>query len=350
MNNRRWLWLIVVVLLAGTLACSSEKSTPLTPATPVPTTAAPEVATPRPTKTPTQATAEPPAAATPKPKPTERPTQATGTTLEILNESGAELGELFISSVDDDSWGANWLSESIPAGGSTTIQGLEEGSYDLKVTYGDGSTAEVLYNAYIGDPTTWTVVGTASLPDNAVLRFEDDFTDNRNSWGEDFGDDVDYYAPADGQYCINVKVSNMTAWEWYEPFRTDDFFAEVQCEVSADTDASCGLGFGPDGDNLFWYEVDATSQSYAVFLLQDDTWQDPLIDWTENLHINPNGINYLALGRTDGTLFVYINGVLLQQTDTALFPTGRIGIGGATYDDAPVTLCLDNLMVWRIEK
>ena len=67
MNNRRWLWLIVVVLLAGTLACGSEKSTPLTPATPVPTTAAPEVATPRPTKTPTQATAEPPAAATPKP-------------------------------------------------------------------------------------------------------------------------------------------------------------------------------------------------------------------------------------------------------------------------------------------
>jgi hypothetical protein len=33
-----------------------------------------------------------------------------------------------------------------------------------------------------------------------------------------------------------------------------------------------------------------------------------------------------------------------------LFPTGRVGIGGATYEVAPVNICLDDLMVWRIEK
>ncbi len=342
MNRRHWLWLIIVVLLAGSLACSGGRTS-----TPVPTTAEIETVAP---ETPAPPTQVPEPTRTPKPKTTEEATQpSTAASLEIFNESGMELAEVFISGINDSSWGANWLSESIPAGSSWTIQGIDEGTYDLKAAYSDGSTAEVIYNVALSGESSWSVYGMEDLPENAVLRFEEGFEDNRNSWGEDFGDEVDYNAPAEGQYCIDIKVSDMTAWEWYEPFRTDSFIAEVKCSVSTDTDASCGLGFGPDGDNLFWYELDAASQSYAVFLLQDDAWQDALIEWTQDLHINPSGTNFLALGRSGGTLYVYANGALVNWVDTDLFPTGRIGIGGATYDDAPVSVCLDDLMVWRIE-
>jgi len=41
--------------------------------------------------------------------------------------------------------------------------------------------------------------------------------------------------------------------------------------------------------------------------------------------------------------------VMLAQVESNIFPTGRIGIGGATYDDGNVTVCLDDLHVWRLE-
>ncbi|OQA18614.1 MAG: hypothetical protein BWY63_01985 [Chloroflexi bacterium ADurb.Bin360] len=350
MKHNRWIWLIIATLLMGVLACTGGKSATPEPATPVIETVTQEAPTPRPTKTPAPPTATPKPKETEAPQETEAPTAAAGASLEVINQSGMELTELYISSVEDSSWGANWLSESLAAEDSIIFQDLDEGTYDLKITYNDGSTAEIVYNVLLSDESTWTVFGMAGLPDNAVLRFEEDFTDNRNNWGNSFSDDVDYPAPADGQYCINIKVSDMTAWEWYEPFRTDEFLAEVQCSLDAGTDASCGLGFGPDGDNLFWYELDSETQSYAVHLLQDDAWQDSLIDWTEDLHINPGGANFLALSRIEGTLYVYVNGMIINWVDTDLFPTGRVGIGGATYDDAPVGVCLDDLMVWRIEK
>lgn len=353
MKRNHWIWLIIATLLMGVLACTGGKSVTPVPETPAIETATQEAPTPRPTHTPAQPTARPtmaPSTAEPKPKVTEAPTVVAGALLEVINESGVELAELYISGVEDSSWGANQLSESIVPGGSITIRALEEGTYDLKTAFADGSTAEIMYNVFLSGEDYWTVFGTEGLPDNAVLRFEEDFTDNRNNWGNSFSDEVDYPVPADGQYCINIKVSDMTAWEWYEPFRTDEFLTEVQCSLDAGTDASCGLGFGPDGDNLFWYELDAETQSYAVHLLQDDAWQESLIGWTEDLHINPSGANYLALARIEGTLYVYANGMLINWVDTDLFPTGRVGIGGATYEDAPVNICLDDLMVWRIEK
>ncbi len=354
MKHRCWMWLIVLFLLALTLACSGGKTATPEIVTPAPKTQAPEetqAPTPRPTLTPRPT-------ATPRPTPTTKPVAtATATmpppddnaSLEIFNEGTKELAEVFISPQTSDSWGANWIADTIPIGGNFTIWDIEPEAYDIKFVYSDESTAEILYNVWLEGENYLTVYGKASIPDNAVLRFEEDFTDNRNNWGDSYTDDVDYPPPADGEYCMTIKVDHMIAWEWYEPFRPSDFFAEVKCTVDPDTDTSCGLGFGPDGDNLFWYEIDPENQSYAVFLLQNDEWQDDLVSWTNDNHIDPSGKNYLALGRIAGTLYIYVNGNLINQVDTDLFPTGRIGIGGSAYDDANVTICLDNLRVWRIE-
>ena len=275
-----------------------------------------------------------------------------GAALEVVNSSEDIIAELFVSPSDSDSWGDDQLGGvALKSGGSYELDWLDSSLlYDMKATDADGDTIESVYNVAIEGGYTWYVVGKTDLPSNAVLRFDDDFSDNRNNWAQTAEtDDVYYMPPKDGEYCILIKSTQLTAWEWYEPFRPDQFVAEVACVPDAGTDATCGLGFGPDGDNLYWFEVSPEDQSYALFLLQDDEWQDALISWTESKNIIPSGWNYLSIERVGGYFSVFVNGVMLGQVESNIFPTGRIGIGGATYDDGNVTVCLDDLRVWRLE-
>jgi hypothetical protein len=238
----------------------------------------------------------------------------------------------------------------IDAGGSYTVSDIPHGTYDIKAEDLDENWVEVVYNVDLYGQKDWTVVGKTALPNNAVLRFEDDFQDNRNNWGLDTeGENVFYKRPADGTYCIQIKSDNFTAWEWYEPFRTDEFVAEVACTIEGPDDSSCGLGFGPDGDNLYWFEISPIKQKFALFLLEDGSWQDNLVDWTVSRNISPSGSNSLSMERVQGVVSLYVNGVLVGYVDSDRFPQGRVGIGGSTYDEGYATICLDNLHVWRLE-
>jgi hypothetical protein len=67
------------------------------------------------------------------------------------------------------------------------------------------------------------------------------------------------------------------------------------------------------------------------------------------MNIDPTGSNYLSMERVGGVVFVYVNGVLVGQVNSDRFPTGRVGIGGSTYEQGGATVCLDNLRVWRLE-
>ncbi len=270
--------------------------------------------------------------------------------IEITNGSGYEVATLYISETGADSWGDNWLGgDTIAEGNSYVVEDIPAGIYDVRVKDAAGNVVETLYSVEINGPTTWDLVPFVDLPDNAQVRFEEDFTDNRNNWGNDDTEDVNYREPDDGEYCMLIKSTDMTAWEWYEPFRTDEFYGQVYCTVDPDTDASCGIGFGPDGGNLIWFELDPSAQSYKLFLLEDSEWQDPLLDWAESKWISPYGGNYLALSRVDGVVAVYVNGRMLDSVTVDIFPTGRFGIGGASYDDANVDVCLDNLTVWQLK-
>ncbi|MCX7682941.1 MAG: hypothetical protein N2508_13415 [Anaerolineae bacterium] len=271
--------------------------------------------------------------------------------LTVNNTSEQTIAHLYIASPEDESWGEDWLGDVvIDPGEEYTIGGIPPGTYDIKVTDTDNNAIEVVYNVELAGTQRWTVMGMAPLPENAVLRFEDDFSDNRNNWGRnEETDEVLYMTPADGQYCILIKGANLTAWEWYEPFRTDQFVAEVACTISGAEDASCGLGFGPDGDNLYWFEVSPSNQTLALFLLEHDEWQDNLIDWSTSKNISPVGKNYLSMQRVEGVVSLYVNGVLAGEVESDRFPTGRVGIGGSTYGGGSATICLDDLRVWRLE-
>ncbi len=274
---------------------------------------------------------------------------AAGATLEITNESDEIISAVYISPSDSDSWGEDWLEGmAINTGGTYLISGIPSGVYDIRPANEDDEGMGTLYGVELVDEHTWTVYGTATLPDNAEVRFSDDFSDNRNNWGASDSENVDYIPPTGGEFCMLIKKEQLLAWEWYEPFRTDEFFAEVKCALDS-VDGECGLGFGPDGDNLYWFRVRPMTQEYSLQLLQDDVWQDDLIELTTSQYISPDGSNYLALGRVDNVVSVYVNGVLIGRVENDLFPTGRIGIGGATYDEPNTTVCLDDLRVWHLQ-
>jgi len=271
--------------------------------------------------------------------------------LEVINESDETVAYLYISPSESTSWGDDWLGGDVIQGGASyVVTDIPRGVYDVMAANPDEDAVEMLYSAGLYGQKTWTLVGKASLPDGAVLRFEDDFQDNRNNWGLDTEDEnVFYMRPADGEYCILIKSTEFTAWEWYEPFRTDEFIAEVACHIEGAEDASCGLGFGPDGDNLYWFEVSLFDQTFALFLLEGGAWQDSLVEWTVSMNIDPDGTNYLSMERVNGVLSLYINGVFVDQVESDRFPTGRVGLGGSTYDQGNATVCLDDLRVWRLE-
>ena len=271
--------------------------------------------------------------------------------LEVVNDSPDTITDLFISPTEDTSWGDNWLTAGVIGPGEThTLDSLPRGTYDMRAADSEGDAIEMIYSVSLAGEKTWTVTGRTPLPDNAVLRFEEQFEDNRNNWGLDVEDeDVFYRRPADGEYCILIKREQFTAWEWYEPFRTDEFVAEVGCRMQGTDDATCGLGFGPDGDNLYWFEVSAVDQSFAIFLLENGQWQEKLIEWTTSVNIDPDGANTLSIERVSGIVSVFINGVFVGDVASDRFPTGRLGLGGSTYTEGGATVCLDNLRVWRLE-
>ena len=241
------------------------------------------------------------------------------------------------------------MGDEIPVDGSYYFSGMDAGAYDIKVADADGKAIETLYNFDIDVYAFRDIIGTTLLPTNAVLRFEDDFSDNRNNWGLGTSESVIYYPPTNGEFCINITTNNWIGWEWYTPFRPDEFVAEVDCKPDAGVDVSCGLGFGEDADNLYWFEVSSEYQTYALFFKVDGEWQDDLISWTESKNINPTGWNYLSFQRVNGVVSVFINAILVGEVSSDHFPTGRIGIGGTAYSDSNVNICMDNLSVWRME-
>lgn len=271
--------------------------------------------------------------------------------LEIVNESPDTITDLYISPPEDSSWGDNWLSgDVVGPEGRYTVGDIPRGTYDMKVADSAGDSIEVVYSVPLAGEKSWDVTGKTLLPDNAVLRFEDEFEDNRNAWGlipED--EDVKYMPPANGEFCILIKSTGLYAWEWYEPFRTDEFVVEVMCQAEGVEDASCGLGFGPDGDNFFWFEVFPSEQTFALLLWEDGVQQDNLLDFTASPNIEPDGSNSLSMQRVSGIVSLYVNSVLVGEVESDRFPTGRVGIGGCTFNEGYADICMDNLRVWRLE-
>lgn len=84
-------------------------------------------------------------------------------TLTIVNDTGVEISEVYISLTTDTTWGPNQLSSWIPDAGTADITMIDAGVYDLKACTTTGTCADTLSDYPVGiqltkgETWTWTL-------------------------------------------------------------------------------------------------------------------------------------------------------------------------------------------------
>ena len=150
-----------------------------------------------------------------------------------------------------------------------------------------------------------------------------------------------------------LRSTNLTAWEWYEPLRMNQFVTEVFCETSGATAPTVG-----------WASVRARTISIGQRCPRPNGCSPSFYSRTgpgrigrsagrrhsASIHsIDPDGSSALSMQRIGGVLSLYVNRVLVGEVESGRFPTGQVGIDGSTYDHGSVDICLDDLRVWELE-
>ncbi|MDY7080119.1 MAG: hypothetical protein SXV54_24830 [Chloroflexota bacterium] len=101
--------------------------------------------------------------------PTPAPTVAPAATLEIINDSGADIWYVYLSPSSSDEWGDDQLGDTvIAAGESFTLTDIPFGTYDVKADGAGSNVIELWLDVEFDGPMTWTIVGSESL-DTASL-------------------------------------------------------------------------------------------------------------------------------------------------------------------------------------
>jgi len=91
--------------------------------------------------------------------PTPAPTPAQATTLEITNDSGADICYVYLAPSYSDQWGDDLLGGAVIADGeSFTLTGIPFGAYDLKAETSDHVGIDVRYEQTLDGPMTWEIV------------------------------------------------------------------------------------------------------------------------------------------------------------------------------------------------
>jgi hypothetical protein len=106
------------------------------------------------------------------PPPTQPPPspQTNTVTLTLINRFDRDVCYVYISPVDSETWGADWLgeSETIPPGASRTFD-LTPGTYDLLATDCNEETLVETYGLDLSRSGTWELVPTPSTPGGVTL-------------------------------------------------------------------------------------------------------------------------------------------------------------------------------------
>ncbi len=138
--KRYTLWIAVGMLILAALACG--RSTPVPPTAELPTAVPP--------------TAQPPTAIPPVTSPTKAPSGMVELILE--NQSGLPVCYIYISSVQEETWGDNWLpqNEMVPSGSRRVFQ-VAEGTYDLRADDCNNNLVDIHYEVQLAGQMTWSL-------------------------------------------------------------------------------------------------------------------------------------------------------------------------------------------------
>jgi hypothetical protein len=96
------------------------------------------------------------------------PAQAQKARLMITNQSNWEIHQFYLSPVDSDEWGQEWLAGQVIGRGQTqTMLGIRCDAYDVKLVDEDGDECVVHQVDFCGGHEGWTITN-----DN-LLRCQD---------------------------------------------------------------------------------------------------------------------------------------------------------------------------------
>jgi len=125
----------------------------------------------------------------------------------------------------------------------------------------------------------------------------------------------------------------------------------LSVDVSPNTSGvyNYGIWFNIDDANVngYYFHIQTGSQSYSLSYLKNNSWQDPLIDWTYSPLINETSKNQLAVKVSGLTVSLYVNGYLLQekQLPSVTISNIQFALGTYTSEVASVTVAFDNLII-----
>ena len=181
--------------------------------------------------------------------------------------------------------------------------------------------------------------------------FQDDFSGKTGGWDsltDEYGT-TDY---SDGKYLISVADPNSFLYST-PGVLSDSTDVRIEVDILKSDDIQHDMGIicrYQDSDN-FYYLVVSSDGYYAIGKFKDGT--EELIGTKEMRQDNAGVINTGAANnhlRGDcigKTLTLYANGSKLFQAQDSDFSKGNTGLIAGSYDDTPISVYFDNLIVTK---
>ena len=188
--------------------------------------------------------------------------------------------------------------------------------------------------------------GSSSDGPQGNVLLSDDFSSSNSGWEVDeFVDgEVGY---GNGYYLVRSTEVNMTIWGVAGQNYTDVIMDVDAAQASAGPDSNNDYGVAcrvqDNGDG--YYLLISGDGYYSIFMGSGDTFM-PLSDWEESSAINQgNASNHIQASCIGSDLVLIVNGTKLASASDSSFTSGDIAMTATTYEDQPVEVHFDNVVV-----
>ena len=198
-------------------------------------------------------------------------------------------------------------------------------------------------------PAQGQVQVNTQVPQSTVL-FSDDFSDSNSGWDKTNTDTkiTDY---SNGSYRMYTSETQYDVWA--NPYR--NFSEPVRIEVDAtkingpdDNDFGIICDYQDDDQNFHVGLI--SSDGYAVIAkLENQSWSylssDNMIP-VDNINQGA-ATNHIRFDCNQGSLNLYVNGVLIASAYDTTFVGGDVGLQVGTFDTGGVDILFDNFVVTK---
>lgn len=186
--------------------------------------------------------------------------------------------------------------------------------------------------------------------ETSEILFQDDFSNPNSGW--EVGDyDSGKVGYGGGYYYVVSNGNGDTMWGVANRRFTDVAIEVDATQVSGpgnnNTDYGVICRTGDPDSGTGYYLLISGDGFYAIAKGLEDGF-DWLVDFTESRVIRQgNATNHLRAVCQGSTLRLYVNGELLVEVQDSEYTSGDIALTATSYEDTPVEVRFDNLVVTR---